>query len=57
MRPSLPRTLYLASDLDVSNIQAKKWLQRLVAEGVIEKYTNPVRFWAEVSNASWSRLI
>ena len=40
-----PRTdAEIASDLDVSNIQAKKWLQRLVAEGVIEKYTNPVRF-------------
>jgi len=34
----------VAADLHVSKSQAKKWLQRLVEEGVIEKHTKPVRY-------------
>jgi DNA processing protein len=34
----------VAADLQVSKSQAKEWLQRLVEEGVIEKYTKPVRY-------------
>ncbi|MCI0388975.1 MAG: DNA-processing protein DprA [Acidobacteria bacterium] len=34
----------VAADLQVSKSQAKEWLQRLVDEGVIEKYTKPVRY-------------
>jgi len=34
----------VAADLGVLKSQAQKWLQRLVKEGVIEKYTNPVRY-------------
>ena len=34
----------VAADLNVSKSQAKKWLQRLVEEGVMEKHTNPVRY-------------
>jgi predicted Rossmann fold nucleotide-binding protein DprA/Smf involved in DNA uptake len=34
----------VAADLNVSKSQAKKWLQRLVEEGVMEKHTKPVRY-------------
>ena len=34
----------VAADLHVSKSQANKYLQRLVKEGVIEKYTRPVRY-------------
>jgi len=34
----------VAADLHVSKSQAKKYLQRLVKEGVIEKYARPVRY-------------
>jgi len=34
----------VAADLGVLKSQAQEWLQRLVKEGVIEKYTNPVRY-------------
>jgi DNA processing protein len=34
----------IATELQVSNIQAKEWLQRLVDEGVLEKQKKPVRF-------------
>jgi predicted Rossmann fold nucleotide-binding protein DprA/Smf involved in DNA uptake len=34
----------VAADLNVSKTQAKKWLQRLVEEGVMEKHTKPVRY-------------
>jgi len=34
----------VASDLGVSKTQAKEWLQRLVQEGVWEKYARPVRY-------------
>ncbi len=34
----------VAADLNVSKSQAKKWLQQLVEEGVIEKHTKPVRY-------------
>jgi DNA processing protein len=40
-----PRTdAEIACDLNVSKSQAKEWLQRLVREGVLEKYTRPVRY-------------
>jgi len=35
----------VASALNVSNSQAKSWLQRLVKEGSILKYKNPVRYF------------
>lgn len=34
----------IAADLQVSKGQAKEWLQRLVEEGSMEKYTKPVRY-------------
>ena len=34
----------VAAALDVSNTQAKAWLQRLVEEGVIEKRKKPVAY-------------
>ncbi len=34
----------VAADLHVSKSQAKKWLQRLVAEGVLEKHAKPVKY-------------
>ena len=34
----------VAAALDVSNAQAKAWLQRLVDEGVIEKQSRPVQY-------------
>lgn len=34
----------VAADLQVSKTQAKAWLQRLIQEGVIEKYAKPVRY-------------
>jgi len=34
----------VAAALDVSNAQAKAWLQRLVEEGVLEKEKKPVRY-------------
>ena len=34
----------VAIDLQVSKSQAKKWLQRLVDEGVLEKLSRPVRY-------------
>jgi predicted transcriptional regulator len=34
----------VAIDLQVSKGQAKKWLQRLVEEGVLEKLSRPVRY-------------
>lgn len=34
----------VAADLNVSNAQAKKWLQRLVDEGFLEKHAKPVRY-------------
>jgi len=34
----------VAADLNVSKSQAKKWLQRLVEEGVMEKHTKPVKY-------------
>lgn len=39
-----------AAALDVSNAQAKIWLQRLVDEGVIEKNKRPVRYVVKQSN-------
>jgi len=41
----MPKTeTEVAADLQVSKGQAKEWLQRLVKEGVMEKYTKPVRY-------------
>lgn len=34
----------VAAALNVSNTQAKAWLQRLVEEGVLEKEKKPVRY-------------
>lgn len=34
----------VAADLNVSKAQAKKWLQRLVDEGSLEKHAKPVRY-------------
>jgi predicted Rossmann fold nucleotide-binding protein DprA/Smf involved in DNA uptake len=34
----------VAVDLNVSKSQAKDWLQRLVKEGVLEKFSKPVRY-------------
>lgn len=39
-----------AAALEVSNAQAKIWLQRLVDEGVIEKNKRPVRYVVKQSN-------
>ena len=42
---AIPKTdVEIASDLQVSKPQASKWLKRLVKEGVIQKYTKPVRY-------------
>lgn len=40
----------VASALDVSNAQAKAWLQRLVDEGVIEKQKKPAGYIVKQSN-------
>ena len=34
----------VAAALDVSNAQAKTWLQRLVEDGMVEKTTRPVQY-------------
>jgi predicted ArsR family transcriptional regulator len=34
----------VAEELNVSKTQAKEWLSRLVAEGVLEKTSRPVRY-------------
>jgi predicted Rossmann fold nucleotide-binding protein DprA/Smf involved in DNA uptake len=34
----------VAADLNVSKSQAKKWLQRLVEEGLMERHTKPIRY-------------
>ena len=34
----------IAADLNVSKSQAKKWLQRLVKEGKLEKLSKPIRY-------------
>jgi predicted HTH transcriptional regulator len=34
----------VAADFNVSKRQAKKWLQQLVEEGVMEKHTKPVKY-------------
>lgn len=34
----------VAAELGVSKSQAQKWLQRLVAEGVLDKHTKPVKY-------------
>jgi len=40
-----PRTeAEVADDLRVSKSQAKEWLQRLVEEGVMERYSKPVKY-------------
>ncbi|MBI2360801.1 MAG: DNA-processing protein DprA [Deltaproteobacteria bacterium] len=41
----------VATDLQVSKGQAKKWLQRLVDEGVLEKLSRPVRYRSASSQA------
>lgn len=41
----------VATDLQVSKSQAKKWLQRLVDEGVLEKLSRPVRYRSASSQA------
>lgn len=38
----------VAKDLNISKGQAKKWLERLVAEGLIEKHKKPVRYGPKV---------
>ena len=40
----------VAAALEVSNAQAKAWLQRLVDEGVIEKQKKPAGYIAKQSN-------
>lgn len=40
----------VAEALDVSNVQAKTWLQRLVNEGVLEKQKRPVRYVVKQSS-------
>ena len=40
----------VAAALDISNAQAKAWLQRLVDEGVIEKQKKPVGYIVKQSN-------
>ncbi len=40
----------VAAALDVSNAQAKAWLQRLVDEGVIEKRKKPVGYLVKQSS-------
>ena len=45
VKVAVPRTeAQVAADLGVSQSQAKKWLQRLVEEGVMAKHTRPVRY-------------
>ena len=45
VKMTTPKTpAQLADDLGVLEKQEQEWLQRLVEEGVIEKYTNPVRY-------------
>jgi DNA processing protein len=40
-----PKTVVqIAADLNVSKSQAKAWLQRMVEEGLMERYTKPVRY-------------
>jgi predicted Rossmann fold nucleotide-binding protein DprA/Smf involved in DNA uptake len=47
-----PRTdAEIAADLQVSKSQAKEWLQRLVKEGVLKKYTKPVRYGPKSQNS------
>lgn len=41
----------IAADLQISKSQAKDWLQRLVEEGVIEKFTRPVRYGPKSQNS------
>lgn len=51
-RMTTPKTdAEVASDLEVSKSQAKKWLKRLVDEGVLIKLTRPVRYRAASSQA------
>ncbi len=40
----------VAAALDISNAQAKSWLQRLVDEGLIEKQKKPLAYIAKQSN-------
>ncbi len=40
----------VAAALDVSNTQAKAWLQRLVEEGVIEKRKKPAGYVVKQSS-------
>jgi len=40
----------VAAGLDVSNSQAKAWLQRLVDEGVIEKQKKPAGYAVKQSS-------
>jgi predicted ArsR family transcriptional regulator len=40
----------IAAALDVSNTQAKAWLQRLVDEGVIEKQKKPTGYIVKQSS-------
>jgi predicted Rossmann fold nucleotide-binding protein DprA/Smf involved in DNA uptake len=42
----------VATDLQVSRGQAREWLQRLVAEGVLEKLSGPVRYRSVSSQVS-----
>jgi predicted ArsR family transcriptional regulator len=50
----LPKTeAEVAADLNISKVQAKKWLQRLVDEGFLEKHANPVRYGPHRA-CSWS---
>ena len=41
----------VAADLHVSKSQAKEWLQRLVAEGVMEKHAKPLRYGPKVQHS------
>jgi predicted Rossmann fold nucleotide-binding protein DprA/Smf involved in DNA uptake len=48
-----PKTeIEVAEELQISRTQAKDWLQRLVAEGVLEKLSKPVRYRSVFSRAS-----
>jgi len=50
---TIPKTdAEVATDLQISKSQAKKWLQRLVKEGMLEKLSKPVRYRLVSSQAS-----
>ena len=47
---STPKTdAEVAAELNVTKIQAKDWLQRLVEEGVLEKLSKPTRYRSTAS--------